>query len=237
MRDFVLVGKESSQFWTLANILHPRWIIIETEPYSKRFWFKKLLSLDPLSIIANAWLHWKLKISFFDRKLNYDPDSVDRIPRLDENYYPSIDGKRVCLFGSSIVPRKVISFAKEIVNLHLGYLPDYKGCKPEIWALAQGGVLGVTVHQVMPKIDAGKILYRYFLPEQYHWFNGWVVLRFTLLFRGSKLVEDWYNEDKEVSAYYQLPDKCQVIKDGKEAYYSTPSWRVIWKAFRNMRSL
>ena len=235
MRDFVLVGKESSQFWTLANILQPRWIIIETEPYSKRFWFKKLLSLDPLSIIVNAWLHWKLKRSFFDRKLDYTPDLVDRIIRLDENHYPLIDRKRVCLFGSSIVPRKVISFAEEIVNLHLGYLPDYKGCKPEIWALAQGGILGATVHQVTPKIDAGKILYRYFLPEQRRWFHGWMALRFTLLFRGSVLVEDWYNKDKKTSVYYQLPDKQQTIKKG--AYYSTPSWKVIWKAFRNMRRL
>lgn len=43
------------------------------------------------------------------------------------------------------------------INLHPSLLPRHRGPIPAFWALAEGGA-GVSVHRLVPKIDAGEVL-------------------------------------------------------------------------------
>jgi methionyl-tRNA formyltransferase len=45
------------------------------------------------------------------------------------------------------------------VNVHSGRLPQYRGMMPTFWQMLHGeGAVTVTVHEMAPKIDAGRIL-------------------------------------------------------------------------------
>lgn len=44
------------------------------------------------------------------------------------------------------------------INLHPSLLPRHRGPIPAFWTLAEGAPAGVTVHRLVPRIDAGAIL-------------------------------------------------------------------------------
>jgi len=44
------------------------------------------------------------------------------------------------------------------INLHPSLLPAHRGPMPAFWALSDGAPTGVTVHRLVPRIDAGAIL-------------------------------------------------------------------------------
>lgn len=46
------------------------------------------------------------------------------------------------------------------VNTHAGILPDYRGIDSPLWAILEGGRLGVTVHFVDRGVDTGPLLYQ-----------------------------------------------------------------------------
>lgn len=46
------------------------------------------------------------------------------------------------------------------LNTHAGMLPRYRGSDSPLWAILEGGQLGVCVHFVQPTIDTGAILAR-----------------------------------------------------------------------------
>ncbi len=51
------------------------------------------------------------------------------------------------------------SYAKDIINIHHGFLPSFKGAKPYRQALEQGvKVIGATAHFVTDKLDEGPII-------------------------------------------------------------------------------
>lgn len=56
-----------------------------------------------------------------------------------------------------------------IINLHISYLPWNRGASPNIWSFIDDTPKGVTIHQISPKCDEGKILYQkesFFCPEK-----------------------------------------------------------------------
>lgn len=63
----------------------------------------------------------------------------------------------MCAFGIKI-PEELIKAAK-IFNIHPSLLPDYRGRHPTFWATVRGEkTLGITLHKVAAKIDAGEIV-------------------------------------------------------------------------------
>ncbi|EJL04930.1 MULTISPECIES: formyltransferase family protein [Pseudomonas] len=63
------------------------------------------------------------------------------------------------IFHKRILPRTYIDCCKRIVNLHLSYLPQYRGVRPVNWALKNGERQhGVTLHEINEGIDDGPIL-------------------------------------------------------------------------------
>lgn len=64
------------------------------------------------------------------------------------------------VFGTYVLKPEVFALPRfGSINLHCGRLPDYKGAPPAFWELLNGErEVGVTVHRVTAKLDAGPIL-------------------------------------------------------------------------------
>ena len=214
MNDFVLVGVDSPAIRWLAEQTNPQFLIVEDKAYSNKWKFKKILTLDPLTIAANLWL--KYSFNRIVPKVSRKPDL--RIDRLTSIY---TKGQRICLFGSSIVRPKAIAAAEEMVNLHLGILPDYRGCKPEVWAMAEGGDIGATLHQVVPEIDAGDIINQIFCHYTGKTLSG---LKLNCLKSGVLLIKEWEYGQQAINVVGRIGN-----------YYSTPPFNVIRWASRNLK--
>lgn len=67
----------------------------------------------------------------------------------------------ICLviFHKRILPKRYIDCCAKIINLHLSYLPKYRGVRPVNWALKNGERMhGATLHEISEGIDEGPIL-------------------------------------------------------------------------------
>ena len=63
------------------------------------------------------------------------------------------------VFYDRIIKADFISRSGQILNLHNGPLPKYRGVRPINWALKNGEKEhGVTIHQIIESIDAGPII-------------------------------------------------------------------------------
>lgn len=69
-----------------------------------------------------------------------------------------------------LISEEVINFMQgKIINLHISYLPWNRGASPNIWSFIDDTPKGVTIHQISPELDKGKILYQkecFFCPEK-----------------------------------------------------------------------
>ena len=81
---------------------------------------------------------------------------------------PNPDSQKALLFKYfEIVPTKVISEfgSNNILNLHNGKLPEYRGLHTMSWMIQKGEKLGcLTLHQVSEKVDAGAIVAELIFP-------------------------------------------------------------------------
>ncbi len=68
----------------------------------------------------------------------------------------------ISIYFNQILSNEIIDIPKKgVINIHPGYLPDYKGVSPVFWALANGEkYAGVSVHYINKGIDTGKIIER-----------------------------------------------------------------------------
>lgn len=56
-------------------------------------------------------------------------------------------------------PQFLSTYAKDIINIHHGFLPSFKGAHPYLQALESGvKVIGATAHFVTEKLDEGPII-------------------------------------------------------------------------------
>lgn len=65
------------------------------------------------------------------------------------------------LFGSSIIREPLLTlFDGQIINMHLGLSPYYRGSATNFWPLVDGlpECVGVTIHHATLKVDAGAVL-------------------------------------------------------------------------------
>lgn len=77
-----------------------------------------------------------------------------------------IDPDVLVIYSGGLVGPEVLSVAKVALNIHCGKLPEYRGVKSAIFALAEGrpDLVGVTLHVARPALDAG---------EQIQWQPVW----------------------------------------------------------------
>ncbi|HEY4095235.1 MAG TPA: formyltransferase family protein [Baekduia sp.] len=64
-----------------------------------------------------------------------------------------------------ILPAVLLACAPRAVNVHRGLAPEFRGAYSTIWALERGAAeVGVTIHAMVPDVDAGAILAQRRLP-------------------------------------------------------------------------
>lgn len=61
------------------------------------------------------------------------------------------------LWGSHIFNSKILSKAKDSVNIHPSYLPFGRGSDPVVWALRHDLPAGATLHRITEEIDSGEV--------------------------------------------------------------------------------
>ena len=101
--------------------------------------------------------------------------TIKRCAKYFDIHYDLVDNvndQKYLLYLKSIQPDVIVSFQHQIfhreilsipnitcINCHPSRLPKYRGVKPIFWGMLNGDKqLGVTVHTMKPKIDAGEIL-------------------------------------------------------------------------------
>lgn len=74
----------------------------------------------------------------------------------------ALDADLFVLDGTYILPESVFGMPRlGTINLHCGYLPDFKGAPPVFWELYEGArETGVSVHFVTGDLDGGPIIER-----------------------------------------------------------------------------
>ncbi len=73
------------------------------------------------------------------------------------------------IYGTNIIKENVFSIPKlGSINLHQGLAPHYRGGPPIFWELFNGEKeVGITVHFVAAKVDAGDIILQTTVPLEY----------------------------------------------------------------------
>ena len=59
-----------------------------------------------------------------------------------------------------IISEDIIKKNKNMVNLHISYLPYNKGAHPNFWSFAENTPSGVTIHKIDKGLDTGKIIFQ-----------------------------------------------------------------------------
>jgi methionyl-tRNA formyltransferase len=125
-------------------------------------------NIDPKNILVNTYnkldsvpfIHWmdNQGIKWFKAGYN-DTSTLQVITDFQPDYIMSAYGVRV-------LPKSVLEQAKILAfNMHVSYLPDYKGRWIPTWAILNGETEhGITFHVMAEEIDQGDILYQKKIP-------------------------------------------------------------------------
>lgn len=228
----VLVTRDSVFGRYLAAGLHAGGtidrLVIETGRPSYRFYWRKLKRVGPVTLgfqfLLNRWFQRE-----GERHLPHRPlpphETVANV-----NGFPFEDEDLVIGFGTSIITARTLARMRYgFLNLHTGWLPDYRGVKSEFWTLAHEdhGKAGWTLHFMTPRLDDGDIVLQRTVPVNS---DNPAQLR-------AKLLRD------AVPALGVFLDG--VRRDGAEAicrrpqgngrYFTTPTWRD-WRSYRHRAS-
>ena len=66
-----------------------------------------------------------------------------------------------------IVPEGWLARASDACNVHTSYLPWGRGMHPNVWMIAEGEPAGVTIHRMVPRLDAGPIFAQREVPTSF----------------------------------------------------------------------
>lgn len=180
----LILATDCDQTTILYNHLKDKYIIekvIIENKISKwnliKFRLKKLGIIKVLDqllflIILNRLIHFfsKKRINeiIYQENLNFNPIPEDKIMRVANiNSIQSIELTKTfnvdcyILSGTRIISNKFIqSSVVDIINLHAGITPDYRGVHGAYWAKVNYDLnaVGVTLHYVDKGVDTGQII-------------------------------------------------------------------------------
>ena len=162
----------------LCSLINVDLVLIEKPKFKPKFIWKKIKQIGLFSTMYAGYRNWLTKKraeEFFGYTsdvdlivdLGIDCDWAILDGSINGEYSQSLLRSHkidlLIIFGTSILGKKVLSIPKEgVINLHTGYLPDYRGVRSEFWALLNGEPekVGHTIHFVTREIDGGDILRR-----------------------------------------------------------------------------
>lgn len=107
-----------------------------------------LLSNNPISVLLYEWLSEQgITVTLYSDKL-----TVSMLRQLSPAFVISYNYRH-------IVSREVIQYyQREIINLHISYLPWNRGSNPNVWSFITDTPKGITIHCIDEGLDSGDIL-------------------------------------------------------------------------------
>jgi methionyl-tRNA formyltransferase len=112
-------------------------IVVETGRPGWRYYWRKLRRVGPANAVFQMWLN-----RWFRREGRWCLPNLAFPPHAtvaDVNRYPFGDDL-VIGFGTSVITARTLGgMSHGFLNLHTGWLPDYRGVKSEFWTLLRGG--------------------------------------------------------------------------------------------------
>jgi len=200
-------------------------ILVESGRANYRWYWRKLDRVGAIEFAFQAWFAtW------------YRREGARAIPRApmpphlriqNANDFRFGPNDLVVGFGTSYVKRATLArLPNGFLNLHTGFLPQYRGVKSEFWALARRDLsrIGWTLHYMSATLDTGDIVMR----RQVPWDGeSPPALRAKLVIDAAavlaELLRDARARDKPM-----FPRAAQ----GQGTYYSAPRWRD-WRLYQD----
>jgi hypothetical protein len=199
-------------------------IVIETGGPSWRYYWRKLKRVGPVDAVFQFYLNrwFRAQAGKHVPTLPLPPHETVR----NINAYRFGSDDLVLGFGTSYVTARTLErLPRGFLNLHTGWLPQYRGVKSEFWVLhnADHARAGWTLHYMKPELDAGDMVLRQAIePED----ADPARLRSRLLADAVPALAGFIDTVRS-SGFAAIPRTPQ--QDGR--YYSTPTWRE-WRAYR-----
>lgn len=139
----------------------------EQVPSAKRaYWAMRRTLADPVGAWGQCQLRqWQTEVS---RRLREGTPPIDRLVNVQEvrkaddcvERIKVIEPDLLLIFGGPVLAAAVVETAPIAVNVHCGKLPEYRGVKSALFALANAAPqhVGVTLHVATPHLDAGPVI-------------------------------------------------------------------------------
>jgi hypothetical protein len=202
-------------------------VIVETGRPSWTFLRRKLSRVGPANAVFqvafNRWFRME-----GSRHLPNLPLPPHRSLR-NVNSYPFAAQDVVIGFGTSFITAATLArMANGFLNLHTGWLPEYRGVKSEFWTLAAGDCanVGWTLHYMTPRLDDGDIVLRRKVP--YEGENP-PQLRAKLLREAVPVIAEFTQRVRSAG-----PSSIERFPQGEGRYHTTPTWSD-WRRYRARR--
>ena len=103
----------------------------------------------------------ELKVPYFEVDDYHSSETIERLKDSDIDLF--------VLYGTNIIRESVFGIPRRgTINLHQGLAPYYRGGPPIFWELLNGeDKVGITIHYVSAKVDAGDIILQETAPMNY----------------------------------------------------------------------
>jgi methionyl-tRNA formyltransferase len=199
-------------------------VLVERARPHWRFYWRKLRRVGVVDVGFQLWLaRW------------YRREGARALPEramppheriTSANAYPFDAGDLVVGFGTSVISAATLArLPNGFLNLHTGFLPNYRGVKSEFWALARHDAahVGWTLHYMTPALDAGDIVLRRRVPWDG---ESPAALRAKLLVDAAPAIATLLRNAR-ARRDATLPRTPQ----GLGAYFTTPRW-ADWRLYR-----
>lgn len=103
---------------------------------------------------------------FNQKKSKFFCEAIDpSIGSINNKFYidkiKSLDPDIIIVMGSCLICSEIIGITENIINMHTGLSPYYRGGYTNLWPILNDeyGYFGVTVHKMSTGIDSGEIIY------------------------------------------------------------------------------
>ncbi|MGH7581867.1 MAG: formyltransferase family protein [Gemmatimonadales bacterium] len=203
-------------------------VIVETRGPGLRYYWRKFRRVGPVNALFQAWLNRAFQRRgrrWLPRRTLPPHLTIDNV-----NEYCFDPEDFVIGFGTSLVlPHTLNSLKHGFLNLHTGWLPDFRGVKSEFWTLLQGDTerAGWTLHYMVPQLDAGDIVLRRAVPA---WPDDPVALRARLLQDAVPAVGEFIEMVRHIG-----PERVPRMAQEGGTYYTTPTL-ADWRQYRRGRA-
>jgi methionyl-tRNA formyltransferase len=193
-------------------------LIVERRSAPPRFYWRKLKRVGIANAVFQVWLNRQIRQSAARALTDAPMPAHESVLSVNECTFS--DDELVIGFGTSIVSASTLARAPHgILNLHTGWLPDYRGVKSEFWALARGDreKIGWTLHYMTPRLDDGDVVLRHAVAAR-----GADVgqVRAQLVSDAARRIADFVGTIRR-DGFAAIPRRAQ----GTGEYFTTPTLR------------